>query len=143
PPGNCTEILCDGSFSQNLPKAGYGIIIKDRHGAVEAGYAGTLVWSSPIVAEAKPLLIGIRMAVLSGEETCVKTDCLDLVVALGKSPTDWLWQFSAWLYTMSEMLTDNPQIRISFIPRGLNQMADKIAKAAAFDTGQESWITPL
>ncbi|CAN1130941.1 hypothetical protein LINPERHAP2_LOCUS6125 [Linum perenne] len=89
PPANCREFFCDGSFSQNLPRAGYGIIIKDPHGVVVAGYEGTLVCSSPIVAEAQALLLSIRMAVGSGEETSVKTDCLDLVSALKNSSASW------------------------------------------------------
>ncbi|CAN1127224.1 hypothetical protein LINPERHAP2_LOCUS3898 [Linum perenne] len=117
--------------------------MKDHHGAVVAGYAGNLVCSSPIVAEAKALLFGIRLAVQSGEETTVKADCLDLVDALRKSSSAWPWQCAAWLHIMSRTLDENPQIRISFIPHSLNHLADKVAKAAAFDTGQESWITSL
>ncbi|CAN1178375.1 hypothetical protein LINPERHAP2_LOCUS33633 [Linum perenne] len=117
--------------------------MKDRHGVVVAGYAGTLVCSSPIVAEAKGLLEGIRIAASSGGETVVKTDCLDLVNALRKNPTCWPWQCAAWLHRMSDILTENPQIRISFTPRAANFLADKVAKAAAFDMGQEDWIAQL
>ncbi|CAN1139003.1 hypothetical protein LINPERHAP2_LOCUS11004, partial [Linum perenne] len=59
------EILCDGSFEDDRPLAGYGIIIKDSHLLVVDGYAGTLVCSSPIVAEAKALLTAISMATAS------------------------------------------------------------------------------
>ncbi|CAN1120446.1 hypothetical protein LINPERHAP2_LOCUS200 [Linum perenne] len=143
PPASCREILCDGAFSQNLPRAGYGIVIRDSHGAVVAGYAGTLVCSSPIVAEAKALLLGISTASASDEETIVKTDCLELVDALRKPSSAWPWQCAAWIHTMSRMLAESRHIRVSFTPRAQNHLADKVAKAAANDTGQEPWVTNL
>ncbi|CAN1132521.1 hypothetical protein LINPERHAP2_LOCUS7081, partial [Linum perenne] len=114
PPTSCREILCDGSFSQNLPRASYGIVIKVPDGAVVVEYAGTLICSSPIVAEAKALLFGTNMAIASGEETIVKSDCLELVDALRKPPFSWPWLCAAWLYRMKIMLQDNRQVRVNF-----------------------------
>ncbi|CAN1152736.1 hypothetical protein LINPERHAP2_LOCUS18947, partial [Linum perenne] len=102
---------CDGSFSQNLPRAGYEIIIKDPHGAAVAGYASTLVCSSPIVAEEKALLIGINMTIFWGEETIVKSDCVDLVDALRKPPSSWPCQCATWLHRMHDILAKNSQIK--------------------------------
>ncbi|CAN1128054.1 hypothetical protein LINPERHAP2_LOCUS4390 [Linum perenne] len=130
-------------FTQNLPRVGYGIVIKDSHGAVVTGYAGTLICSSLIVAEAKTLLLGIRTASASGEGTIVKTNCLDLVDALRRPPPSWPWQCAAWIYIMTRILVENRQIRVSFAPRTHNHLADKVAKAAANDTGQEVWVTSL
>ncbi|CAN1146903.1 hypothetical protein LINPERHAP2_LOCUS15547, partial [Linum perenne] len=92
------------------------------------------VCSSPIAEEAKALLLGISTAITTGEETIVKTDCLDLVYALKKPPSAWPWQWAAWIHLMTSMLADNHQIRVSFTPRALNYLADRVAKAAANDT---------
>ncbi|CAN1153141.1 hypothetical protein LINPERPRIM_LOCUS14496 [Linum perenne] len=82
-------------------------------------------------------------AVDLGEETIVKTDCLDLVDALKKPPSGWPWQCAAWLHLMIKMMADNPLIRVSFIPRSLNHTADNIAKKAAANLALEDWITML
>ncbi|CAN1179513.1 hypothetical protein LINPERHAP2_LOCUS34238 [Linum perenne] len=133
------EILCDGSFSQSSPLAGYGIIIKDSHGRIIDGNSGTLVCSFPIVAEAKALHTAIGQAVATGLPTVIKTDCLNLVDALRRDPTVWPWQCSAWLHLMSQMLISNPQIRVSFTPRSHNLLADRVAKAAAAGSARGDW----
>ncbi|CAN1268433.1 hypothetical protein LINPERPRIM_LOCUS13168 [Linum perenne] len=109
-------MFCDGSFSTVT--------------TIVDGKAGTLVCASPIVAEAKTLLEVIKKPADLGGAWCIKTDCLNLVDALRKSPSFWPWKCSAWLQIMSETLKVNTQIRVSFIPRALNSIADKIAKAA-------------
>ncbi|CAN1132520.1 hypothetical protein LINPERHAP2_LOCUS7081 [Linum perenne] len=54
------------------------------------------------------------MAIASGEETIVKSDCLELVDALRKPPFSWPWLCAAWLYRMKIMLQDNRQVRVNF-----------------------------
>ncbi|CAN1180709.1 hypothetical protein LINPERHAP2_LOCUS34923 [Linum perenne] len=44
---------------------------------------------------------------------------------------------------MTRILAKNHQIRVSFTPRTHNHLTDKVAKAAANDTGQEVWVTNL
>ncbi|CAN1136386.1 hypothetical protein LINPERPRIM_LOCUS21075, partial [Linum perenne] len=82
--------------------------------------------AAPIVAEARALLTAIELAAELGGETCVKTDCLSLVDALRNNPSNWPWQCTAWIHRMSNILKGNPLIRVSFIPRALNGMADSI-----------------
>ncbi|CAN1154110.1 hypothetical protein LINPERHAP2_LOCUS19825 [Linum perenne] len=67
-------------------------------------------------------------------DTCVKTDCINLVDALRRNPSSWPWQCAAWIQIMDQILKRNPQVRVSFIPRSLNGIADRIAKAAASGT---------
>ncbi|CAN1170907.1 hypothetical protein LINPERPRIM_LOCUS7684, partial [Linum perenne] len=93
--------------------------------------------------QAKALLLGIRLAVRSRQETLVKTDCLDLVNALRNPQSLWPWSCSAWLHTMADLLEANPLVNISFIPRSMNHLADKAAREAARGTGLDSWITSL
>ncbi|CAN1134185.1 hypothetical protein LINPERPRIM_LOCUS16249 [Linum perenne] len=85
----------------------------------------------------------IRTARASGEETVVKTDCLELVDAIKRPPASWLWRCAAWIHIMVGILAENRQFSLSFTPRAHNHMADKVAKAAANDTGQEAWVINL
>ncbi|CAN1188801.1 hypothetical protein LINPERHAP2_LOCUS39547 [Linum perenne] len=140
PPAPDREILCDGSFPYNNHEAGYGVIVRDSHGEVVDGYAGTLSCSSPLVAEARALLEATRRAATIPGTSCIKTDCLTLVNALRKGPTIWPWECAAWLHIMDELLRTHPRIRISYIPRALNGMVDRVAKAAAMGTLPRNWI---
>ncbi|CAN0907022.1 LINE-1 retrotransposable element ORF2 protein [Linum grandiflorum] len=142
PPGQgpLQDIRCDGSFSQTSSLAGYGVVFTDSHGRVTSGYAGTIVCSDPLVAEAKALLIGLQAAAASDTPSSVKTDCLSLVEGLRKGVDHWPWQCAAWMHCMTDLLKTNTFLTVSFTPRRQNVMADRLAKAAASGTLPFDWL---
>ncbi|CAN1136255.1 hypothetical protein LINPERHAP2_LOCUS9360 [Linum perenne] len=95
------------------------------------------------MAEAKALLLRISMATSLNEETIVKIVCLYLVDALRKPPSSWPLHCAAWLHHMLDKLDQNRNIGVSFTAHALNHLADRVAKAAAYDKGQDSWVTIL
>ncbi|CAL1375417.1 unnamed protein product [Linum trigynum] len=89
------EIHCDGAFVSESQVAAYGVVVRNHHGQVIDGKAGTLFCSSSIVAEAKALLIAMRMAQDSGLPTVIFSDCLVIInILLGRSRS-WPWQVKA------------------------------------------------
>ncbi|CAN1172064.1 hypothetical protein LINPERHAP2_LOCUS29957, partial [Linum perenne] len=123
------QIFCDDSFINESIATGYGVVIINPNGQVTYGKAGTILCSSPMVAESKALLVANHDA-SSGVPSCIKSVCLYLMVALSKPTKKWPWECSAWLHPMKIMLDENPHISISFVPRCLNVVADWVAKAA-------------
>ncbi|CAN1189143.1 hypothetical protein LINPERHAP2_LOCUS39718 [Linum perenne] len=139
--GHLQEIMCDGSFSHESALAGYGVIIKDSHGRFVNGCAGAFPASSPIVAEARAMLEAVRLAVVSGQPSRIKSDCLTLVDALRHPNSSWPWQCNVWLLLIQDLLQRNPRIDIAFIPRRLNFQADWIAKRAANQNLSPNWTS--
>ncbi|CAN1824870.1 hypothetical protein LINPERHAP1_LOCUS30936, partial [Linum perenne] len=87
--------------------------------------------SLPLAAEAKALLSTLIVAAHSGLRSIIKIDCLVLVDAVDNKPESWPWQCRSWFFIMRDILRNHPFNVVSFIPKRLNTMADKIAKAAA------------
>ncbi|CAN1238542.1 hypothetical protein LINGRAPRIM_LOCUS2133 [Linum grandiflorum] len=104
------------------------------------GKAGKLVCSSALVAEAKALLEGLRLAELSSHRTCIFTDSLTLVLALKGDKDAWPWQCYAWLLLMKDILLAHDRISLSFTPRRTNRAADYVAKQARLDLLPPDWI---
>ncbi|CAN1745341.1 hypothetical protein LINPERHAP1_LOCUS2413 [Linum perenne] len=93
------------------------------------------------MAEAKALLYAISLGESSGHPTIIKSDCLNLVMALRDFRIAWPWDCAAWLSTMRNTLNRCPWISIAFVPRRLNKAADWIAKAARDNSLPTNWIS--
>ncbi|CAN1761157.1 Transposon TX1 uncharacterized 149 kDa protein [Linum perenne] len=135
------EIFCDGSFDPITGAAGYGVIIKNTHGQVTDGKAGMTECSSALVAEAKALLVALRVAETLNGHSRIKSDCLTLIDALRHDITSWPWECYAWLLIMKDILLAHDRISLAFIPRRLNTHADLVAKAARSDTLPYNWLS--
>ncbi|CAN1752979.1 hypothetical protein LINPERHAP1_LOCUS4961, partial [Linum perenne] len=99
------------------------------------------VCSSSIVVEAKALLEALSIAATSRDPTIVKSDCLNLVVALRDFRIAWPWECSAWLLSMKRILDTCPWILVSFVPRRINSAADWIANSARNGTLPQDWTS--
>ncbi|CAL1384095.1 unnamed protein product [Linum trigynum] len=127
PPPFSRVIYCDGSFVSDSRLVAYGITIANSHGQVYDGKAETFLCSHPIQAEALGLLNAILLAVQDGIPTCIRTDCQVLSLALNQDSSAWPWHCRATIAQMSLLLRSAPWIRIEFVPRRLNRLADWVA----------------
>ncbi|CAN0923137.1 hypothetical protein LINGRAHAP2_LOCUS33423, partial [Linum grandiflorum] len=80
------------------------VIVKDSQGRVCNGVSGQVLYSSPIMAEAKALLTAVEFAEDFGLRTIIKSDCLTLILALNGRMEVWPWQCYAWLGRMRDIL---------------------------------------
>ncbi|CAN1144760.1 hypothetical protein LINPERHAP2_LOCUS14283, partial [Linum perenne] len=97
--------------------------------------------SSPIVAEAKVILVAIQIAVALEGPTIIKSDCLNLLSMLRDFRIVWPWECATWLGTMKQALSENSRIFVSFIPRRMNQATEWIANSARRAEIPEDWTT--
>ncbi|CAN1250765.1 Putative ribonuclease H protein At1g65750 [Linum perenne] len=134
------KIFCDGSFDQNSSEAGYGVVMKNPHGAVIDGRAGKFTCSSAMVAEAKALLEACKLATTSPSHSIISSDCQGLTLALRGPESEWPWECFAWLLAMKAILLAHDRISLTFIPRRQNKTADKVAKWARQDILPYNWI---
>ncbi|CAN1165788.1 Transposon TX1 uncharacterized 149 kDa protein [Linum perenne] len=143
PPPDVTtqlKIFCDGSFDQNSPVAGYGVVCIDHHGQILDGKADRFLCSSALVAEAKALLEAIRMATNSRAHSMIHSDSQLLVKALQEPKEKWPWQCFAWISQMKEMLLAHDRISLAFIPRRMNIKADWVAKSVRSNILPYNWL---
>ncbi|CAL1375471.1 unnamed protein product [Linum trigynum] len=144
PPSNHPLMIhCDGSFISDSQPATYGVVTSNHHGQVSDGRAETFLCSTPIEAEAKAHLEGIKLAQEYGTECTVFSDCQDLVKALEKDYSGWPWRCAAGIGLMINILRNNPFIKVNQVPRALNVRADWVARSKARSTLPVNWISIL
>ncbi|CAL1398685.1 unnamed protein product [Linum trigynum] len=144
PPSNHSLVIhCDGSFLSDSQTAAYGVVVVNHHGQVCDGRAETLLCSTPIEAEAKALLEGLKLAQEYGSECTVQSDCQMLVNALNHNQSRWPWRCAAWINSMVTILRANPNINVKEVPRALNVRADWVARSKARSTLPDDWINIL
>ncbi|CAN0919749.1 hypothetical protein LINGRAHAP2_LOCUS31638 [Linum grandiflorum] len=136
-------IYCDGSFTSDSQKAGYGIIITNSNGHIIDGKAGSFLCNSAIGSEAVAIMHSIEYAKSFGTRTIIRTDCQKLVHAIYDTKHRWPWICHAYLERITTSLKDNPQVIVTFTPRAQNSTADAIAKAARRRTLQVDWLQAL
>ncbi|CAN1817498.1 Putative ribonuclease H protein At1g65750 [Linum perenne] len=122
------EVYCDASFKGQTQQAAYGVVITNTDGQVCDGRSGTFHCSSPLVAEARAIKEAVSYASTAPLRCNVHSDCLSLVNAINGLKSSWPWECYGYLGSIMDILTSNPQVSISFIPRRLNAKADWIAK---------------
>ncbi|CAL1376403.1 unnamed protein product [Linum trigynum] len=137
------EIHCDGSFISKSQPAAYGVVAVNHHGQVCDGGAETLLCSTPIEAEARALLKGLKLAQEYGSECIVQSDCQVLVKDLGKGKSRWPWRCAAWMGSMINILGSNPTIKVKEVPRAMNVRADWVAQSKARSNLPVDWINIL
>ncbi|CAL1402981.1 unnamed protein product [Linum trigynum] len=141
PPGPFERIVhCDGSFVSESQLAACGITIADAHGQVIDGKAERFYCSYPIQAEAFAFLGAVVLAAQVSCPTCIKSDCQRLIVALIQDPCDWPWQCRATVARIVSLLQGAPWIKLSFVPRRFNSLADWVARNARLDLLPQDWI---
>ncbi|CAL1384016.1 unnamed protein product [Linum trigynum] len=133
-------MYCDGSFVSDSSLAAYGITIANAHGQVYDGKADSFLCSHPIQAEAFGLLNAILIAAHDTEPTCIRTDCQVLTLALRQDPSLWPWQCRATIARMVSVIHSAPWIKVEFVPRRLNSLADWVAGQARLNTLPVDWI---
>ncbi|CAN1147982.1 hypothetical protein LINPERHAP2_LOCUS16188 [Linum perenne] len=96
-------------------EATYGIVITNTDGDVCDGYSDIFHCSSPIVAEAHPVLEAVRYAMSSPLLCPVFSDCLTLVNCIEGSRNGWPWDCYDTLGCITEYLHNDPFVSINFI----------------------------
>ncbi|CAL1404087.1 unnamed protein product [Linum trigynum] len=143
PSSHSIVIQCDGSFFSDPQSAAYGVVVVNHHGQVSDGRAENILCSTPMEAEAKALLEGIKLAQEYGSVCTVQSDCQMLVKALNHNQSRWPWRCAAWIRTMVNILRNNPAISVEEVPRALNVRADWVARSKAKSNLPDDWINIL
>ncbi|CAL1397336.1 unnamed protein product [Linum trigynum] len=144
PPSNQSLMIhCDGSFISDSQPAAYGVVVVNHHGQVCDGRAENLLCSTPIEAETKALLEGVKLAQEYGSECTVHSDCQVLVKAVDNDRSRWPWRCAAWISSIVSILRSNPLIKIKEVSRTLNVRADWVARSKARASLPDDWINIL
>ncbi|CAL1374667.1 unnamed protein product [Linum trigynum] len=142
PPGSFQRIVhCDGSFCAESREAAYGITIANAHGQVLDGKAEKVFCSYPIQAEAYAILNAVLCASRDVCQTCIRSDCQILILALRRTPDRWPWQCRPILARIISLLQLAPWIKVMFIPRRLNGLADWVARNERLGALPVDWLT--
>ncbi|CAL1404182.1 unnamed protein product [Linum trigynum] len=136
-------IHCDGSFISDSQPAAYGVVVVNHHGQVCDGRAENLLCSTPIEAETKALLEGVKLAQEYGTECTIQSDCQVLVKALKLNQSRWPWRCTSWIGSIVSILRTNPLIQVKDVPRALNVRADWVARSKARASFPDDWINIL
>ncbi|CAL1371697.1 unnamed protein product [Linum trigynum] len=144
PPSNQSLVIhCDGSFISDSQSAAYGVVVVNHHGQVCNGRAENLLCSTPIEAETKALLEGVKLAQEYGSECTVQSDYQVLVKPLDNDSSRCPWRCAAWIGSIVSILRTNLLIKIKEVPKTLNVRADWVARSKARASLPDDWINIL
>ncbi|CAN1785127.1 hypothetical protein LINPERHAP1_LOCUS16774 [Linum perenne] len=131
PPGIPSWVIhCDGSFINDSHEATYGVLLSNNHRQVWDGVSGTLFCSSPIVVEARAILEAIILASPLEAPTTIFSDFKNIIDIVNCPSHPWSWECYAIVGAILHMLQGKLWIRVSFILRSLNKVADWVAVSA-------------
>ncbi|CAN1312478.1 hypothetical protein LINPERPRIM_LOCUS28651 [Linum perenne] len=114
------------------------LVIVNTSGNICDGRAGTMICSSPIVAEARAMLEAVALASTYPASSTVFSDCLNLVSCLKGPPCLWPWECYGLLDRITSALRASPNTKVPFIQRKHNNLADWVARSA-----RESLLPPI
>ncbi|CAN1752235.1 hypothetical protein LINPERHAP1_LOCUS4636 [Linum perenne] len=107
------------------------------------GVSGTLFCSSPTVAEARTILEAIILASPLGAPTTILSDCKIIVDIVNDPSHPWPWECYALVGAILHLLQGKPWIRVCFIPRSMNKVADWVAGSARQGSLPNDWVSVL
>ncbi|CAN1280268.1 hypothetical protein LINPERPRIM_LOCUS17372 [Linum perenne] len=138
-------IHCDGSFLHDSQKAAYGVIISNSVGVVLDGKAGIFYCNSPIVSEAKAILVATEFACArsNNDSVVILSDCQELISALNGPKHRWPWECFGYLGRVSALASLRPNLFFQFIPRKDNVKADWVARNARLGLLHGDWVGTL
>lgn len=144
PSGNSIKINTDAAFDANLNLGASAAVVRDSDGILLTGSFRKFPCSFPIVAEAVVLKEAIQLAeAIGGREIVVESDCANVVNdSLGKS---YHWQIISQIAEIKEVLARNSHIRINWVRRSANKVADLVARLAIRNQLPRywTWLTPV
>uniref|UniRef100_A0A803QAI5 RNase H type-1 domain-containing protein n=1 Tax=Cannabis sativa TaxID=3483 RepID=A0A803QAI5_CANSA len=125
------KLHVDAALNNHLQKTGLGAAVFNSQGDVVAALSSPLIGtSSPLLAEAKALLIALRWcAAVRFPLDCVASDCLNLVHRLKNRWKDNSY-FSDLVQQILPCLSSFPTAALIHVPRNCNVTAHTLAKAA-------------
>ncbi|CAN0846066.1 hypothetical protein LINGRAHAP2_LOCUS4271 [Linum grandiflorum] len=119
----------DGSFLNDFQKVVYGVVISNPTRSIIGGRAGTLYYSSVIVAEATALLEAAICAAPCEIPCHVFSDSKTIIEASLDPRHRWPWQYYALLGSIAEVQSSALHILFHYTPRNRNSRADYVAKS--------------
>ncbi|KAF8405097.1 hypothetical protein HHK36_009995 [Tetracentron sinense] len=128
PPSSWLHLNVDGLSLQDGRFAGCGGIACDVRGRILGGFGLALRGGSPLVAEAEAIQTGIRWALSQGwNQVVVFSDCLGLVSSIVEINPMVHWEIQVVAEDIRVILSQEPTVRISFIPRKENAFVHRLA----------------
>ncbi|CAN1142947.1 hypothetical protein LINPERHAP2_LOCUS13355, partial [Linum perenne] len=137
------KLLCDGSFQDDVQKAGIGVIMFNSEGHAIDGVAGSFFCRAPIVAEAYALLSAVRLACRENLSAIILSDCQQLTSALRGHHSSWPWECSAIIADIVLLLSSNPCIEVSHCRRTEVKLADNVANLARRGILLPGWLSAM
>ncbi|CAN1325525.1 LINE-1 reverse transcriptase homolog [Linum perenne] len=135
-------ILCDGSFQQDVQKAGIGVVMFASEGHKIDGTAGHFFCRTPGVAEAYAILAAARMASRENEHVIIKSDCLEVINALA-TRSEWPWEYAAIIDDIRTILQSTTMISVTHCKRSEIGVAHNIANRARMGLLLPNWLAEL
>ncbi|CAL1372317.1 unnamed protein product [Linum trigynum] len=117
-----------------------GITVANSHGQVYDSNVERFFCSNSMQAEAYAILNGVTLTAREQRSACVKSDCQILVNALKLVPAQWPWQCRALLARVSTILVSALWVKVMFVPKRHNLLADWVAHNARLGALPRDWI---
>ncbi|KAF8413705.1 hypothetical protein HHK36_001697 [Tetracentron sinense] len=122
------KINCDGAFVHQGSTGGAAAVGRDSVGQVVDFRVKVSACSSPIMAEAKAICLGILLASESQwKNIIIESDSLSLILALNSSGGSFPLEVLILMEDMKASLCGFERVSFSFIPRSLNGLAHWLA----------------
>ncbi|CAN1269326.1 LINE-1 retrotransposable element ORF2 protein [Linum perenne] len=136
-------IQCDGSYQEDIHKAGIGVIAFDSEGHAFDGRAGSLFCRTPSVAEAYAVLAAVQMAKEMGREVQIMSDCIEVTNAVQCPQEDWPWEIGAIIADITIILQEHPNISVIHCRRTGVSKAHEIANRARQGSLFQNWLAAI
>ena len=131
PERGCFKINTDGACQSLLGIAASGGILRDYKGEVKGGFMFNIGQGGSFLAEVWGILMGLRCAWDLGVRSVVlETDCLEAVVECLEDDRVHGLEVSHIFYQIRDMLKMDWDVRIEWVRRDCNNIADKLAHRA-------------
>ncbi|CAN1169345.1 hypothetical protein LINPERHAP2_LOCUS28375 [Linum perenne] len=136
-------IQCDGSFQEDIQKAGLGVIVSDPNGHIIDGRAGSFFCRTPSVAEAFAVLNTVKLAQNLNMQVLIKSDCREVIDALSKPLEECPWEITAIIADIVEITQGWPQIKIKHCRRTEVSQAHRIANLVRVGLLLPNWLANM
>ncbi|CAN1318107.1 LINE-1 retrotransposable element ORF2 protein [Linum perenne] len=137
------RFLCDGSYKEDVQKAGIGVISVNPEGRVVDGVAHRILCRRPIVAEAYAVLTACRLAARERVRSEIWSDCQQVVRACCATDDDGPWECSAIVAEVKNIINSSPWISLVNCRRDQVAIADGIARRVREERLDPHWLSQL
>lgn len=122
------KVNVDAAYDANLMKGAIAAVVRDEAGEFLTGAARTFICNSPIAAEAIAVREAISLAgVFDSFDVIIESNCANVVKGCGDSVPQW--KIQAFVVDIKRMLAENQRVKIKWVRRSANKVADQVAKS--------------